>query len=95
MNYEPELLSTFIKMIIILAVIIGGFWGLSWFSKKKMGFHGSSISGRKIEIIENCHLGVKKTISLVQVPGAVLVIGITDNQMTLLYEVKEYETKKI
>jgi flagellar biogenesis protein FliO len=40
--------------------------------------------GRRIEVLESHYMGVKKTISLVRVPGKVLVLGITGDRINLL-----------
>jgi flagellar biogenesis protein FliO len=93
MNIEPELVATFVKMILMMSVIVSGLWGVSWLIKYKQNAQGRGIDAKKISVVENCHVGVKKTISLVKVPGALLVVGITDNQMILLHEIKENETK--
>jgi flagellar biosynthetic protein FliO len=93
MNIEPELVAAFVKMILMMSLIVGCLWGVSWLLKYKQKAQGAGLDGKKIKVIENCHVGVKKTISLVKVPGAFLVVGITDNQMTLLHEIKENETK--
>ncbi|MBU4316023.1 MAG: flagellar biosynthetic protein FliO [Proteobacteria bacterium] len=93
MNIEPELYVTFVKMVLMMAVVVGCLWGFSWFVKNKQNVLGGKFDGKKIHVIENCHVGVKKTISLVKVPGAVLVVGIADNHMTLLHEIRENDTK--
>ena len=89
MNTDPQLMTTMVKMISILIILLGGLWAVSWYAKKKLNVPGGLSSGKRIKIIENCHLGVKKTISLVQVPGKVLVLGITGENLTLLTELNE------
>ena len=89
MNTDPQLITTMVKMISILIILVGGLLAVSWFAKKKLNVPGGISSGKKIKIIENCHLGVKKTISLVQVPGKILVLGITGENLSLLTELNE------
>jgi flagellar protein FliO/FliZ len=40
--------------------------------------------GKRIHVLESHYMGVKKTISLVQVPGKVLVLGISGDRINLL-----------
>ena len=95
MNTDPQLITTMVKMISILIILVGGLWAVSWYAKKKLNLPGGTTSGKKIKIIENCHLGVKKTISLVQVPGKVLVLGITGENVSLLTELNENEVLSV
>ena len=89
MNSEPQLMVTAVKMFFLLAMIIGGLWGVSWFAKNKIQGVGRIAGGRKIKVIESHSIGIKKNISLVQVPGAVLVLGIAGDNITMLTEIKE------
>jgi flagellar protein FliO/FliZ len=89
MNYEPEMLTTIAKMIFLMTLLIGGLWGVAWLSKNKLQGSGLRSTGKKIKVIESCHIGVKKTILLVQVPGTILVLGSTADNLALLSEIKE------
>ena len=92
MNYHPDLISTTIKMIAALSLILGVLLILFYSSKRLLnkGIRG----GEKnlIKILANNYIGVKKSISLVEVPGSVLVLGVTNDSITLLSKI---EDKKI
>ena len=89
MSPEPQFFTTIIKMAGILVLMIVGLWLLSWYAKKRVNSPGSRFGGRQIRILENCHMGVKKSISLVKVPGKVLVVGVTADNLSLLGELDE------
>jgi flagellar protein FliO/FliZ len=91
MNTSPELISTAIKMIIALVFILGGLVALSFFMKR-VSKGGSGSGGEKlIKILANNYIGVKKNISLVEVPGAILVLGITNDSIRLLTKIEDEE----
>ncbi len=89
MNYHPDLLSTTIKMFAALSVVLGGLLLLFYISKRLLR---KGIRGPKqnlIKILANNYIGVKKSISLVEVPGSVLVLGITNDNITLLSKIED------
>lgn len=89
MNYQPDMISTIIKMVGALVVLLGGLWIVSGYLKKLTKTNGLKSGGKKIKVIENCYVGVKKTISLVEVPGAVLVLGIAGDNITMLTKLED------
>jgi flagellar biogenesis protein FliO len=42
-----------------------------------------------VQVLETAHLGVKKSISMVHVPGAVLVLGVTADRISLLERIDD------
>ena len=84
MNATPDMLTTGLKMIaslgMVLAVILVLMVGLRKLTRQRMGAAG----GKQIQVLESHYMGVKKTISLVSVPGKVLVLGITGDRINLL-----------
>ena len=84
MNATPDMLTTGLKMIaslgMVLAVILALMVGLRKLTRQRMGAAG----GKRIQVLESHYMGVKKTISLVSVPGKVLVLGITGDRINLL-----------
>ena len=87
MNYQTEYLAIAIKMAVVLTVMIACLWAFSFYLKKMMRTSGGKKSGRHLRVLENCYVGVKKSISLVKVPGSVLIIGISGDRITLLSEI--------
>lgn len=86
----PDVYSTAIKtfsiLFIILAVILTVFWLIKRFWPKGSGFMGSD---QWIKVIAASYIAPKKTISLVEVAGEVLVLGLTDNQIAMLTKVTD------
>ena len=42
-----------------------------------------------IRVVANSYIGVKKSISLVEIPGAVLVLGVTGDNVRLLTKIED------
>jgi flagellar biosynthetic protein FliO len=84
MNAAPDMLTAGLKMIaslgVVLAMLLGLLYGLKKLNRQRMGRGG----GKRIQVLESHYMGVKKTISLVRVPGKVLVIGVAGDRINLL-----------
>jgi flagellar biosynthetic protein FliO len=80
----PELMTAALKMIGVLALIIGALLAVNRYSKRflKSGLGGRG--GKHLQILESTPMGLKKSITLLKVPGAVLVLGVTADRITLL-----------
>ena len=89
MNNSPDLLTTGIKMIGSLALVLGGMFVAIHFIKKHLNQKSAVNRDKLIRILGSRYLGVKKTISLVEVPGSVLVLGITNDRITLLDKIDD------
>lgn len=91
MNYHPDLISTALKMVAALALILGGLLFVFHFAKR---FFQRDVGGSKeklIRILANSYIGVKKNISLVEVAGIVLVLGVTSDNIALLTKIEKKE----
>ena len=84
MNAAPDMITAGLKMIaslgVVLAMILGLLYGVRKLTSQRMGVTG----GKRIQVVESHYIGVKKTISLVRVPGKVLVLGISGDRINLL-----------
>jgi len=84
MNATPDMFTAGLKMIaslgLVLAMILGLLYGLRKMNRQRFGGSG----GSQIQVLESHYMGVKKTISLVSVPGKVLVVGIAGDRINLL-----------
>ncbi|MCP4688555.1 MAG: flagellar biosynthetic protein FliO [Desulfobacterales bacterium] len=89
MNYEPNMVSALLKMMLALVVVVGGLVGALFYIRKKLKAPGPGGRDRPIKVLATQYLGVKKCISLVEVPGAVLVLGITNEQIRLLDKIED------
>jgi flagellar protein FliO/FliZ len=84
MNAAPDMLAAGLKMIASLGVVLAIIVALLYASRKLAARRLDTGGGKRIQVLDNHYLGVKKTISLVRVPGKVLVLGITGDRITLL-----------
>ena len=91
MSSPPDLTLAAIKMVASLAVVLAIVWGLYRVARKTMPSVHAGANGKLIKVLENRHLGVKKSIAMVQVPGAVLVLGIGADNVQLLTQLDDPE----
>lgn len=84
MNGTPDLINAGLKMIaslgVVLAMILLLLYGIKRLTRQRMGTTG----GRRIQVLESHYMGLKKSISLVRVPGKVLVLGVCADRINLL-----------
>jgi flagellar protein FliO/FliZ len=87
---EISLISSFLKMIFALAVVLGLLIGVMYFVKMFMQQTGPvSDSQVLINVISSKYLGPKNRIILVEVLDQLLVIGISSQQMTTLATIED------
>jgi flagellar protein FliO/FliZ len=84
MNGSPDMMVAGLKMVTALGVVLAVLFALLYGMKKFAGRRIGAIKGNRIQLIENQYIGVKKSISLVRVPGKILVLGITPERIQLL-----------
>jgi len=80
---SPELTAAALKMIGVLVLMIGGLLAFNRYSKRFLK-GGLNMGGRRLQVLESLPIGLKKSVALVKVPGAVLVLGVTNDRITLL-----------
>ena len=89
MTPAPDPISTTLQMLTALAVVIGAllvaFYVLKRFLKREAGGSGNPL----IRVIANQYIGIKKNIALVEVPGTVLVLGISNDRISLLTKIED------
>jgi flagellar biosynthetic protein FliO len=91
MNYHPDLISTALKMVAALAVILGGLLFVFHFAKRIFQRDAGGSKEKLIRVLANSYIGVKKNISLVEVAGIVLVLGVTSDNIALLTKIEKKE----
>ena len=89
MNYHPDLISTSLKMLIVLAILVGGLLITFYYTRRKIGKQIGGSKGKLIKVLGNTYIGVKKQISLVEIPGAVLVLGLSGDNISLLAKIDD------
>ena len=89
MTTAPDPISTALQMLTALAVVVGAllvaFYVMKRFLKRDAGVAGNPL----IRVIANQYIGIKKNIALVEVPGAVLVLGISNDRINLLTKIED------
>lgn len=91
MNASPDLSMAAIKMVLTLVMVLILLWiALRWARRHSLNNYRSSVRSL-VKIIENRYVGGKKSIAVVQVPGALLVIGLGSDRITLLTKIDKPE----
>jgi flagellar biogenesis protein FliO len=88
---NAELLAAAMKMLTPLLVLLGGLLVGAYFLKKTLRREGGYSAKRLVKVLGSTPLGIKKHISLVEVPGAILVVGVTAETITLLATLENEE----
>jgi flagellar protein FliO/FliZ len=89
MNATPDMLATSFKMLAALALVLGGLGIFFYFAKRVMRKDIGSSGGEMIRVLASQYIGLKKNISLVQIPGAILVVGIAGDSICLLTKIED------
>ena len=89
MNTAPDMISTAFQMLTALAIVLGGFLVVFYFMKR---FLKRDIGGSKeqlIKVIASQYIGIKKNISLIEIPGSILVVGVSNDNISLLTKIED------
>lgn len=89
MNATPDMLSTAFKMLAALGMVLGGLGIFFFFTKRLLRKDTGRAHDKMIRVLANQYMGIKKSISLIQVPGALLVIGISGDSIRLLTQIED------
>ena len=89
MTYNPDLISTSLKMLTVLVIIVGGLLIVFYYAKRKTGSQIMGSKGKLIRVLGNTYIGVKKQITLVEIPGAILVLGLSTDNISLLARIDD------
>lgn len=80
-------LKMFGSLGLVLLIVFGFFYGLRRFVQRDM----LGAKEKAIKLIATHHLGAKKNISIIKVPGTVLVVGVTSDRINLLTRLENEE----
>jgi flagellar biogenesis protein FliO len=89
MNAAPDMLATALKMLAALALVLGGLGIFFYFTKRVMRRDIGTSGGQMVRVLANQYIGLKKNIALVQIPGAILVVGIAGDSICLLTKIED------
>ncbi|MBD3401813.1 flagellar biosynthetic protein FliO [candidate division GN15 bacterium] len=83
------------KMIAALVIVIACIYGGLYLLNRQMKRRQFGKAGGTLDVIETAFVGPKKTVSLVRIADRAVLVGVTDNQITVLTELSEPETARI
>ena len=89
MNATPDMMATTFKMVAALALVLAVLGAFFYISKRVMRKDAGTAGGKMIRVLASQYIGMKKNISLVQVPGAILVVGIAGDSIRLLTRIDD------
>lgn len=89
MNNSPDMMTAAMNMFLALAIVLAILLTLFYLFKKLVKKDYSNSGNSLIKILDSSFIGVKKRIALVEVPGAVLVLGITNNNISFLTRINK------
>jgi flagellar protein FliO/FliZ len=94
MTAYPEILPSLLQMLASLAVVLGGLLLTLWFFKRFVQNRAGGVNNRLIRVLASTAIGLKKNITLVDVPGAILILGVTGDRISLLARIEDPETMR-
>ena len=89
MNYQPDLMTSAVKMFAALILLLAFLIAALYVSKRYLRRGGPRYSGGMMRVLSSIHLGVKKSVTMVEVPGAVLILGVTNDHIRLLSKIED------
>lgn len=88
---EPGSTGSAIQVIASLAVVLGLLLvGLAW-SRRFLNRRGGRSQGAMLRVLGGVCIGLKKNICLVEVPGSILVVGVSQDAISLLATIASKE----
>ena len=91
MNSTPDAFSNAFQMLTALGIVLGGLLLLFWVAKRYLKKDPGGSNKQLIKVIANQYVGIKKNIALIQVPGSVLVVGLTNDNISLLTKIEDQQ----
>ena len=89
MNATPDMLTTTLKMVAALALVLAGLGVFFYLSRRVLQKNVGVPGGKMIRVLASQYIGLKKNIALVEIPGAVLVVGISGDTIRLLTKIDD------
>ena len=92
---QPGLLSSAVNvlgsLIIVLGILVVGlYWGKRFLKADQYG-----LKGKSVRVLGSTYLGMKKSISLVEIPGSILVLGLSNDNITLLSTIEDDDMEEV
>ena len=92
MNPSPDMLTTALKMCAALGVVLGALFIVYYFTRRLSKVDRLVPKEKLVHILANKFIGVKKNICVVEIPGSVLILGVTNDRISLLSQIDDEAT---
>ena len=89
MNTAPDVVSSTLQMLMALGIVLGGLLVVFYLLKRYVNRDAGGTKGRLIRVIASQYIGIKKNIALIEVPGTILVVGISNDNISLLTKIED------
>lgn len=90
----PDMSSAIIKTVTALAIVLAAVLLISYIAKKVLKKNDMVFGKDKlIRVLGTSYIGVKKAITLLDVAGEVLVVAVTNNNITMLTKLESEDAK--
>lgn len=89
MNSAPDVASGVFQMLAALGIVLGGLLLVFYFLKRYLKRDGGGSNTQLIRVIASQYIGIKKNIALVKVPGTILVVGVSNDKISLLTKIQD------
>ena len=91
MNPTPELLPSALNMAAALAAVLGGLFLLLHLGRRYLQRPAAAGGQPLVRVVASHPLGLKKSVALIEVPGAVLVLGLSGDRIQMLTRIEDPE----
>lgn len=89
MNYQPDLWVTGLRLGLALGLVLLLCWGAMVLGRRFLMKAPAGGGSRLMQVLGHQYLGMKRTITMVKIPGAVLVLGVTADRIQLLSRIDD------
>jgi len=89
MTSSPDMVSGAFQMLTALGIVLGGLLLIFYLMKRYLKRDIGGSNGQLIQVIASQYIGVKKSIALVKVPGTILVIGVSNDNISMLTKIDD------
>ncbi|MDZ7271477.1 MAG: flagellar biosynthetic protein FliO [candidate division KSB1 bacterium] len=88
---EPGAGTLLMRMFLALAAVVALIWAGAYFLRRYSGRGGNGMQTAQLRVVGWTLLGPKRALYAVLAADRVLILGVTDSQITLLSEIQEPE----
>lgn len=89
MNTAPDIVSNAFQMLTALGIVLGGLLVIFYFMKRFFKRDIGCSKEQLIKVIASQYIGIKKNISIVEIPGSILVVGVSNDNISLLTQIED------